>query len=648
MISLGLSARPLRVVPRYRRLVAMHADSQAFLDLLARDASAVEFEGPLIDARTRGAGAEVIADLERSKLLALRIRATLEKRRRREAELSALYETAGDLAALRDLDAVLHAIVRRARKLLDADIAYLAMNDPARGDTYMRVTDGSVSAKFQQLRLPLGAGLGGLVAQTASPYVSSRYLGDAQFRHTSEIDEAVAEEGLVAILGVPLQLGSEVIGVLFAANRSERPFAREEVNLLSSLAAHAAVAIDNARLLQETRTALDELNVANQLVRAHSAAVERAATAHDRITDLVVRGGDVDDIAAAVADVLDGSLLVLDRDGRPLTRTDGMPAADDTRLAEAVTASRTQGRAVAWGPHTVAAVAAGQEPLGALVFSAAHELDEAGQRILERAALVTALLLLFRKSVAEAEERVRGDLLTDLLTARYGDPAALRERARRLNTHLDQPHVVAVVSCDDVPAQRLATAVTTWATARHGLAARHDGRTVLLVPGDDPSAVAKAAAADLRAGLLEPVTVGTGGPVRGPGIAAAYAEATQCMDALLALGRTGGAASMRDLGFLGLVLGDSGDVPGFVERTLGPLIDYDTRRGTDLVHTVEEYFRRGQSLSRTREALHVHVNTVTQRLDRVAQLLGADWHEPENALEIQLALRLRRVGSSRR
>jgi len=67
------------------------------------------------------------------------------------------------------VDSVLTAIVRRARQLLGTDVSYLTLNDPAAGDTYMRVTDGSVSARFQALRLPMGAGLGGLVAQTAAP-----------------------------------------------------------------------------------------------------------------------------------------------------------------------------------------------------------------------------------------------------------------------------------------------------------------------------------------------------------------------------------------------------------------------------------------------------------------------------------------------
>jgi FOG: GAF domain len=156
------------------------------------------------------------------------------------------------------------------------------------------------------------------VAQTGQPYVTADYFSDERFHHLDEIDKAVNEEGLVAILGVPMRLGTRVIGVLFAANRGARPFAREEVALLVSLANHAAVAIDTARLLEETRSALDELSAANAVIRAHSASVERAAEAHDRMTALVLRGGGVEDVAAAVTDVLGGAVRVLDATGRQL------------------------------------------------------------------------------------------------------------------------------------------------------------------------------------------------------------------------------------------------------------------------------------------------------------------------------------------
>ncbi|MEV4086703.1 helix-turn-helix domain-containing protein, partial [Nonomuraea fuscirosea] len=74
------------------------------------------------------------------------------------------------------------------------------------------------------------------------------------------------------------------------------------------------------------------------------------------------------------------------------------------------------------------------------------------------------------------------------------------------------------------------------------------------------------------------------------------------------------------------------------------VIDYDARRGTALAGTLAAYFGAGGSPSRAAEALHIHVNTVTQRLDRVGRLLGDGWLEPERALEIQLALRLHRLG----
>lgn len=122
-------------------------------------------------------------------------------------------------------------------------------------------------------------------------------------------------------------------------------------------------------------------------------------------------------------------------------------------------------------------------------------------------------------------------------------------------------------------------------------------------------------------------------------------EAQRCLDALRLLGRSGQGAAAEDFGFLGLLLADSRDVGGFVARTIGEVITYDERRGTDLLRTLDAYFASGMSPARTKDALHVHVNTVAQRLERVGRLLGEDWQTPERALEIQLALRLHRLAA---
>ncbi|MFD9876521.1 PucR family transcriptional regulator, partial [[Kitasatospora] papulosa] len=96
-----------------------------------------------------------------------------------------------------------------------------------------------------------------------------------------------------------------------------------------------------------------------------------------------------------------------------------------------------------------------------------------------------------------------------------------------------------------------------------------------------------------------------------------------------------------------VVLGNAKDVDGFVTAVLGPLLRYDERRGTQLVRTLRAYFGAGGSLIRAKDELHVHVNTVVQRLDRIQVLLGRDWNEPDRALELQLALRLHLLSGGR-
>ncbi len=649
--------KPPSAAPHLRRL----------LDLLDSGAPAEALSAVVAQARARAVGAAELREVQEAADTALRIRGALRQHRRRELELSALFDTAGDLAAATDLHTVLKAIVRRARSLLGADTAYLTLPDEEAGDTYMRVTDGSISPLFQRLRLNLGDGLGGLVAQTARPYATPDYRTDTRFHHTQGIDAGVLDEGLVAILGVPLLLGSrrggtgKVIGVLFAADRAPRPFSQDEIALLHSLASHAAIAIDTASSVAETRHALEELEAANRTIRQHAAALRRAEEAHDRLTDLVLRGGDLPDVAAALATLLDapitlhdpgGALLAgHDQRGRPFT--DGPQARD---LADAAQESRAAARAVDCGERWVCAVLAGPELLATLVLHARRALQDADRRLFERAAVVTGLLLLLRRRAAETENRLRGNFVADLLDAPGQDATQLLERGRRLGIDLQRPHLVLVAQTAQPVRERLTmAAVSGFPASRPGWAgAEYHGTLVLLLPRDPhsraddaPGAVARELAARLGVLVGAPVTVAAAGPAHGVGeVVAAHAEASRCLHVLTALGRTGEGASTPELGFLGVVLGGGRDARDFVDATLGPLLRYDAERGTELVRTLDAYFACGQVHTRAKDALHVHVNTVVQRLDRIETLLGPDWNQPARALELHIALRLRALSGA--
>ncbi|MFG1817362.1 helix-turn-helix domain-containing protein [Kribbella sp. NPDC049174] len=582
---------------------------EELLRLLAEDAPGSEL--------ARAAGDDAVA-----RDLALRIRAGIDASKKREAELSALVDVARELASARDPGGVLDTIVHRARTLIGTDVSYLTLYDPARGDTYMRATDGSVSAAFQQLRLPLGAGLGGLVAETYKPYWTADYPSDSRFRHTSPIDHAVGEEGLVAICGTPLIVDGAFVGVLFASNRTRRPFSREEVSLLGSLAALAAVTIVQVRAAAETEAAL------SQLSEAH-AGTEHAAAAHDRFADIVLSGGDVDAIAAALAELLDVWVVLVDAVGNELAVA-GSPdrAAVPWRESES-------GRLTKIGDCWVVAATAKRERLGALVIGGVDDLSDADQRIVERAAVVTALVLLFRRQAAEQSQRAQADLVSDMLSG-SADPRTLTERLRLIAPNRRHDRLVVAVCRGDHSG--VLARLTAPLEDKLTLTGPYAGDLVLLFAASNPVKVAGELAVVAR---QTGVTIAVTGPAAwGSDLIAAHRQAARLVSTMLRLGRTAHASTPDDLGLAGLVGAAHADIAAHVDHVLGPVIGYDAQRGTDLIGTLRAYFAAGQSPTRAADALHVHPNTVQQRLDRITVLLGEGWLHPDCALDVQVALRL--------
>jgi len=592
--------------------------------------------------------------------LALRIRVGIDRRRRREAELSALVETARDLASLSDPNGVLDAIVHRARILIGTDLAYLTLYDPARGDTFMRATDGSISGAFQVVRLALGDGLGGLAASTHKAYWTADYFADRRFQHTGPIDSAVGDEGIVAICGTPLIVEDDFVGVLFAANRSPRPFTHDEVALLSSLAALAAVTIVQVRALSETEQALAALSEAHETVGRHTAGVERAAAAHDRFADLVLAGGGADDITHALGDLLGGWVVLLDDHGvrrsqcgdAPEGNTDASerdPLADGSLAA----AAAGSGRLVRGGGGYAVGVTAAHEPLGLLVLGGLQELDEPDQRTVERAAVVTALVLLFERQAQDAQQQVRTDLVSDLVAGR-GDRADRVQAVRAHGLDTQKPYCLLVLRAEERVSRRALVLSAHAAIGASGVVGEHEGDVLALVSGKDPGALARTMASRLSRGggvTVAPgpsrgggVTVAGVGPLTDiDGIATGHREAVRTVGALVSLGHGGTGGAAADLGFAGLIVGSDPDVSSYVQRVLGALLEYDDARGTNLLGTLEAYFAAGSSPRHAATQLHVHVNTVAQRLERISALLGPTWQRPHRALELQLAARLRHL-----
>ncbi|WP_157420431.1 helix-turn-helix domain-containing protein [Actinomadura kijaniata] len=615
----------------------------SFLRLLLEDADVDAFDALVERARAAGASAERLAHLERERAVGLRLRELLARHRRNEAELQLLNDTANDLASMRDLDSILRAISDRARRLLDCDLAYISLSDRDRGDCYIKAASGNISGLLHELRLPRGTGVGGMVARTGEPYSVPSYMEDESIIRTPEIDRTVIAERIDSLVGVPLKIKQEVIGVLLAAHRGMRAFSGHDISALAMLGAHAAVAIENARLLTASRSAVEDLRVANATIGSHIKDLERAADVHERLTKLVLQGRGVDDVAQATADVLPGEVVVVNEHGGVVTATGAVTATDAQELAAVSARARASGHTLVQDGRCAVPLITESEDLGAVVLLGQTPIGDTDRRILERAALAASLVLVTRRRVAEAQARVGGELLAELLASEPHDLDLLQHRARMLGVDLDACRTMIVAQTDGAFHEGVHTMTAALARRRRGLATHHQGAVVLLLPGEDAAAVAHAAVRELARACHHPVTAGTARATHVTRIAAAHAEAARCMRTLLALGRVGDIADARDLGFVGTLFNGRPDVPSFVRATIGPVMDYDRAHRSELLHTLEVFCANNQNTRNTAQILHLHANTVTQRLNRITRLLGETWRQADHLLEIQIALRLLKV-----
>ncbi|WP_188064793.1 helix-turn-helix domain-containing protein [Dietzia sp. ANT_WB102] len=560
-----------------------------------------------------------------------------------------VLDAAAELATAEDEDAVLHIAIRRARQIVGTDLAYVMLLDPDRGDTYMRMAEGATSPRFDTIRLGMGLGLGGQVAETMAPRWTRNYLADEQYTHV--IDPIIIDEGVKAILGVPVRTFGRLTGMLFTSDRTERDFDHDEITLLSLLADQVSAALTAAerasRRLRELDTTRDVLDAAH----AETARLSATVDLHERLTRLVVAGTTVPEIVDLVVDLGGGTAAVFDLAHREIgsSRSPEGPPVDllrqalDEDGADPESPTSTVTRSVDGHLVVVAPVVTGPDHLGHVVF-ASHGPAPAVRPVLARVSSVIALILLGHRARDEADNRVRGELLAEVLAPGEHDLESIARRASLLGVDVDADLVTLVIVPTDARMSRaLETECRTLARADNGLVTTYGDRGVMLLPGADAGDTARDVASRLA---THHATVGASGPISGvTGLARVndhVERAGRAARLLIALDRAGDGAATDELGLYGLLFSevDRESVTHLIERNLGPVRDFDRTRGTALLDTLQAWFAADGSPSATADRLFVHVNTVYQRLDRLDSVLGPGWRRGDRALELRLALRL--------
>jgi PAS domain S-box-containing protein len=185
-------------------------------------------------------------DVLREKVVALekevaRSRRSAEDLEKELVKFRVLYDLAIAMTTEQSLDEILEVIVERCRKLLDADISYIALLDELRGDFFKHSTAGIRSEVFRKRRLPLEKGLGGWVTRTRKGCIVEDYA--SQENLDWPVAQVAAEEGLVSGMAVPIQMLARTLGVIYVFSRSTRHFTASDLDTLTLIGNLAAVQI---------------------------------------------------------------------------------------------------------------------------------------------------------------------------------------------------------------------------------------------------------------------------------------------------------------------------------------------------------------------------------------------------------------------
>jgi signal transduction histidine kinase len=271
--------------------------------------------------------------------------------RRSLDQLTFLHETSQALTSTLDLQQVLDNTMELATSILDAQAATLMLIDQETNELVFDIPYGEKRELLHSYRMPMGEGIAGWVATHGEPAIVNRVAVDERFSRDADVRTGFLTKSVIC---VPLQIKDRTIGVLEALNKSSSEgFIDDDLRLLSTLAAQASIAIENARLYRSLRQERDKIvRIQEEARRAlardlHDTTLQRLSSismAVEHVRQLLERepagaGRELDRIQQLVARASREARVLL-FELRPLAlETDGLAAALRTYIDQLQTGS---------------------------------------------------------------------------------------------------------------------------------------------------------------------------------------------------------------------------------------------------------------------------------------------------------------------
>lgn len=174
---------------------------------------------------------------------------------RRVANLESMIQVSRSLRSAFDLPSLLQLIIDSIVELADCEKSSILLLDPDTGELRF-VAAGTDFETLKDIVVPRHGSIAGTIVETREPLVVHDAHSDSRF--FAHVDNTTGQT-TTSIMGVPLEIGGRIIGVLQALNKHSGDFDQEDVETLLMFASQAAAAIENTRLIEEQRQRLTEV-----------------------------------------------------------------------------------------------------------------------------------------------------------------------------------------------------------------------------------------------------------------------------------------------------------------------------------------------------------------------------------------------------
>ena len=179
-------------------------------------------------------------------------------------QIKALSKISKAIASDLYLEDILRLIVAVTAQVMGSNICSLLLIDEKSGELVIRATQ-SISEEYNKKpSLKIEEGIAGRVAKANKPMTVKDVTKEKEYKYA----DIAKKEGLCSLLCIPLAVKGKVIGVINCYTPSPHDFSETEIDILTSIANQAAVAIENTELLVKSKVIQEELEARKRIERA--------------------------------------------------------------------------------------------------------------------------------------------------------------------------------------------------------------------------------------------------------------------------------------------------------------------------------------------------------------------------------------------